>query len=138
MVGPRRVEQPFLEWNRDLRKGGPAKPLDTPILAQRHSAAVRAPTRRLLGAIPPLRPDIEFRERLDGTVELRDPHLLQILTVHADDFAVARAFDGRLDAKAIRLLRGQSRDWPVRRIESIAREFEGLHLLDTPAARKAE
>lgn len=87
-------------------------------------------------AIPPLRKALDVRPRRDGSVEIRDPQLLQILTVDGGDFEVAAAFDGALDADGIRKKVGRrvSRE----RVLEVAEEFAGLYLLDTPEARAAK
>ena len=79
--------------------------------------------------IPPLRDDLEVQRRRDGTVEIRDPHLIQILTVDQRDWAIANAFDGErilseiIDTLPPTVTRG--------RVQEIAEQFERLSLLDT-------
>lgn len=83
------------------------------------------------GIIPALRDDLEFQLRDNGTVDVRDPHLLQIYTLDANDFALAREFDGS-DVETLRSkLRAKKRRVPLSRIEEVRAEFEELHLLDT-------
>lgn len=88
--------------------------------------------------IPALRDDIEFRRRSDGSVDIRDPHLLQILSVDGEDFSVAQCFDGKRDARAVQELLSDKRALTKREILDVAEEFEDLKLLDTPAVWKAE
>jgi Fe-S-cluster containining protein len=87
-------------------------------------------------AIPALRSALDVRTRSDGTVEIRDPVLLQILSVDARDYQVAAAFDGTLDADGVR--RKVGRSVSKARVLSVAKEFRELHLLDTPEAKKAK
>jgi Fe-S-cluster containining protein len=90
-------------------------------------------------AIPALRTDIEFRPLRDGRIEIRDPHLLQVLMVDGDDFRVAQAFDGRLGPRGIeQKLKGEDRRVSRRRVLTVADDFEELRLLDTPEVRDAE
>ena len=80
--------------------------------------------------IPALRGDLEFQRRRDGTVEIRDPFLLQILTVDSTDFGVATAFDGERALDAI--AKDLAKTIVASRVEHVADQFDRLGLLDTP------
>ncbi len=85
--------------------------------------------------IPSLRQDLEARFRSDGTVDVRDPRLLQIFTLDADDYRLAQRFDGRTaEAVASALGNGVT---PGQVVE-VAEELDELSLLDTPEARARE
>lgn len=88
-------------------------------------------------SIPALRGDIEVRERRDGRVELRDPQLLQLLTVSREDYEVAREFDGRAGPEQVRARLAGGRALTADQVAAVARDFARLSLLDTPAARRA-
>jgi len=88
-------------------------------------------------AVPALRRDLEVRFRRDGTVDVRDPRLLQLYTLDAEEYRWAQTFDGRRTAQQISAgLRERHPDVSPRRVREIAREFDELALLDTPRARK--
>jgi Fe-S-cluster containining protein len=88
--------------------------------------------------IPSLRKDLEFQARDNDTVDVRDPQLLQIYTLDADDFALAREFDGS-DAETLKhKLRKKRQRVTISRIHEVAEEFDELYLLDTEEARSAE
>lgn len=89
------------------------------------------------GAIPARRPELEVAPRRDGAVEVRDPRLLQIFTIDADDWAVAELFDGRADGAEVAARLAARRTLSVDDVYALAEDFERLHLLDTPAARAA-
>ncbi len=91
---------------------------------------VRAP-------IPALRRDLEVQPRRDGTVDVRDPFLLQIYTLDAEDFALAQHFDGRRDVRALlERLKKKQLAVTAQRIRSVAKDFDEISLLDTPAVWK--
>jgi Fe-S-cluster containining protein len=86
--------------------------------------------------IPRLRKDLQFQYRDNDTVDVRDPRLLQIYTLDADDFRLAREFDGS-DAETIReRLRTRKQNVTRRRLENLRQEYEELYLLDTPESRR--
>ena len=84
--------------------------------------------------IAPLRADLELQARRDGTVDVRDPFLLQIFTIDSDELHVARAFDGVRDARAVAsALKANGGPKPTpRRVAEIARSLRDIDLLDTP------
>lgn len=82
--------------------------------------------------IPVLRSDLEFQFRDNNTVDVRDPHLLQIYTLDADDFRLAQAFDGSDADELRRRLRAQKRRVTASQIQEVAEEFDELRLLDKP------
>ena len=93
--------------------------------------------------IPALRRDLEILPRDDGTVDVRDPKLLQIFTIDGEDFRLAQAFDGRGDAKAVAAkLNGAStaaaRRAVAKRVTEVAEELDEIFLLDTPKVKKAK
>lgn len=85
--------------------------------------------------VAPLRDDLQVLKRGNGFVEVRDPHRLQVLTIHAGDFEIAEAFDGET---SVHDLVARGADAPGggdrRRIRRVIEEFESLYLLDTPEA----
>lgn len=89
--------------------------------------------------LPALRRDLQVRYRRDGSVDVRDPRLLQIYTLDADEWRWARRFDGRRTAPEVSAAL-QAADVAVssRRLERVARELDELALLDTPEARRRE
>lgn len=87
--------------------------------------------------IPALRHDLEVERRPNGIVDVRDPHLLQIYTLDADDYALAESFDGHSDVYALHAKLGAKKRAVSRsEITRVAREFDELRLLDTPEAWK--
>lgn len=89
--------------------------------------------------IPPLRPDLEVGRRVDGVVDVRDPRLLNVYSVDAAYFELARYFDGRRGAAEIRVAaRGAGVEVEEADVVEAAEVLEALLLLDTPAAREAE
>jgi Fe-S-cluster containining protein len=87
--------------------------------------------------IPALRRDLEQQPRRDGTVDVRDPFLLQVFTLDAGDLDLARRFDGARDARALaRALATEGLEVTARRLATLARELDELSLLDTPAVWK--
>jgi Fe-S-cluster containining protein len=88
-------------------------------------------------ALPALRRDLEVRFRRDGTVDVRDPRLLQLYTLDAEEYRWAQTFDGRRTAREVSAdLRARDQDVSTRQVEAVAREFDELALLDTPRARR--
>lgn len=88
-------------------------------------------------ALPALRRDLEVRFRRDGTVDVRDPRLLQLYTLDAEEYRWAQTFDGRRTARQVSAdLRARDPEISTRRIEAVARELDELALLDTPRARR--
>jgi Fe-S-cluster containining protein len=81
--------------------------------------------------IPSLRTDLEVRPRGDGTVDVRDPKLLQILSLDAEDFELARRFDGVKTIRELRLTLAEDQ-WSVtaKRLRAVANDYRELHLLD--------
>jgi Fe-S-cluster containining protein len=82
--------------------------------------------------IPPLREDLEVHHRTNGTVDIRDPFLLQIYTIDADDYSLATGFDGKSNVAELSLKLNQ----PKKRIREVVVEFQELDLLDMPAVWK--
>ena len=82
--------------------------------------------------IPRLRPDLEVQRGDDGTVDVRDPYLLQVFTLPVEDFEVARHFDGKRTAEDVRA-RIKKKDGRTtrRRIQRVADELQDIFLLDT-------
>lgn len=78
--------------------------------------------------IPKLRKDLEVHHRTNGTVDIRDPFLLQIYTLDAGDYEIAKLFDGTVDlatfSKQNKLKKGE--------VKKVEKEFRELKLLDTP------
>lgn len=69
---------------------------------------------------------------------MRDPRLLQVFSLDKADWMIAQLFDGRRDAATVAAgLATQGFRIPAARIEQIARDYEEIFLLDTPAARRA-
>jgi Fe-S-cluster containining protein len=85
--------------------------------------------------IPPVRDDLELQRLRSGKVEIRDPFLLQILVVDAEDLAIAQAFDGVHDSAGVEKQLLEEDQIKVRRseVERVAREWSDLHLLDVPS-----
>jgi len=88
--------------------------------------------------IPALRRDLEVRPRRDGTVEVRDPRLLQIFTVDEEDWIVAQAFDGSSDAAQVAVKLAGKRTMSALEVGSLAADFDRLCLLDSARAKKAK
>lgn len=74
--------------------------------------------------------------RPDGTIDVRDPHLLQIFTLEAEELEVARRFDGKNTAKdhakALRATGNGHRETRPKDVLRIAKELRALSLLDLP------
>ena len=82
--------------------------------------------------IPALRNDLEVQRGEDGTVDVRDPFLLQVFTLPADDFDVARHFNGKRTAEEVfARMKAQDRRMTRRRIRRVAEELQDIFLLDT-------
>lgn len=84
--------------------------------------------------IAPLRADLELQARSNGTVDVRDPFLLQIFTLDPDELYVAREFDGARDARAVAAalkVNGGPKPTP-RQVVEIARTLRDIDLLDLP------
>lgn len=98
-----------------------------------------------------------MHHRNNGTVDVRDPHLLQIYTLDADDYGVAQHFDGspaaelalKLEAKAQKKRAKSAKAGangkanghaPItaKRLEEVAKEFDELRLLDRPEVYEEE
>jgi len=89
--------------------------------------------------LPALRRDLQVRFRRDGTVDIRDPRLLQLYTLDAEEYRWAQRFDGRRTAPEVSAdLRARDVSVSARQVEKVAREFDELALLDTPTARDRE
>ena len=89
--------------------------------------------------IPRLRTDLEVQHGDDGTVDVRDPHLLQVFTLPAEDFELARAFDGKRTAAELHAqLKTDNRRATRRQIQRVAEELQGIFLLDTAEAWQQE
>jgi Fe-S-cluster containining protein len=90
-------------------------------------------------SIARLRKELEVHYRSNGTVDVRDPKLLQIYTLDADDYRIAEHFDGS-DLLELRdkLRKNGNPNISSARIREVRDELEELNLLDTPKARKAK
>lgn len=89
--------------------------------------------------IPPLRSDLEIQRGDNGTVDVRDPHLIQVFTLPAEDFELARFFDGKRTADEVHAeLKAKDRPATRRRIERVAEELQDIFLLDTAEVWKQE
>lgn len=82
--------------------------------------------------IPPLREDLEVHYRTNGTVDVRDPFLLQIYTLDADDYSLATRFDGKSSIAELSKKLNASK----KRVREVMVEFDELSLLDRPAVWK--
>lgn len=82
--------------------------------------------------IPILREDLEVHHRTNGTVDIRDPFLLQIYTIDEDDYSVATSFDGTSDLAELSKRLNRSK----REIKKVFEEFRELSLLDLPEVWK--
>lgn len=89
--------------------------------------------------IPALRPDLEVQPGDDGTVDVRDPHLLQVFTLPVDDYELAQHFDGKRTADEVYAqLKQKNRRTTRRRIERVAEELQDIFLLDTAEVWRQE
>lgn len=88
--------------------------------------------------IAPLRDDLELQPRRDGTVDVRDPFLLQIFTLDGNHVDVARHFDGQASAKELAkaLRKNGMPDAKARAVLGVAKDFAELDLLDRPEVWK--
>ncbi|MEM7677786.1 MAG: YkgJ family cysteine cluster protein [Myxococcota bacterium] len=82
--------------------------------------------------IPRLRPDLEIQPSDNGTVDVRDPHLLQVFTIPAEDFELARLFDGKQTAEELHAqLKRRNTRASRGRILQVAEELQDIFLLET-------
>lgn len=88
--------------------------------------------------IPKLRKDLEAHPRQNGTVDVRDPFLLQIYTLDAGDWRIANRFDGSNALVIAERLRAEDPTMTAGRVQEVADEFEELKLLDTPEVWESE
>ena len=89
--------------------------------------------------IPRLRTDLEVQRGDDGTVDVRDPHLLQVFTIPAEDYELARNFDGKHTAAELHAqLKAKNERMSRSRIQQVANELQDIFLLDTAEAWKQE
>ncbi|MBK6688128.1 MAG: YkgJ family cysteine cluster protein [Deltaproteobacteria bacterium] len=92
-----------------------------------------------MGPLPAWRTDLEVRQRDDGSVDVRDPRLLQVFSLDKADWMIAQLFDGTRDAATIAAgLASQGFRIPAARIAQIALDYAEIYLLDTPEARRAQ
>jgi Fe-S-cluster containining protein len=78
--------------------------------------------------IPKLRKDLEAHHRKNGTVDIRDPFLLQIYTIDETDYALAKLFDGKETVESFAKKHKETKS----RVREVEKEFRDLKLLDTP------
>ncbi len=89
--------------------------------------------------IPRLRTDLEVQPSDDGTVDVRDPHLLQVFTIPVEDYELAQNFDGKRTADELHAqLKSADRGTSRHRIQQVAEELQDIFLLDTAEAWRQE